>query len=485
MVAMARQEDRAKIKLGPARFDSPKAIRDRIAETIQETPATALVGGVTIDDVQDAIDNYVPVTGGVGQVIGIPPGTPFVYVPPNLVNFPINSLALYPLNPDNFAVTGSTGARTGFAQKEVRFSQDTSNVMGQGTDALLAYDAGTNSLVAFSPSAGTVASVSLGGNVLGTINGFFTTNGELITSVSHGSTVTGNITAKVYDGSTVSTITLAQPASTHRCIATGPDSTGTNILALWVLANSSTTTVSIRTYNTAGTVIATRSEPIGLLRNLTTAVGVVENGYLIFTALRGTVDGVAYIRQATTGAQAWTEFVTDRQAPQNSMTVGPSGTAFVAINQTNSGTPGSRIDLLKLNAVNGVTIAYADALTNVVDPFNVANTSLNGSTTGLCYVDDNNVILTGRLIDPVGPPHLQTPVYAQAVTGSGGTITVTQTTFPSFAAAFATAPGTISNYQTSCFSPFVLANGTAVFIIQTAASITAAPSAQFIENVST
>jgi len=486
MVQMSKPEDRVTIKLGPSRYDTPRAIRAKVQEVIDEQPPST-GGGITEAEVQDLIDAYQPVTGGVGQAIGIPPGVPFAYVPPNLVNYPIDSLALYEINPDDYAITGSSGNRVGFQQRECVFSQDTSDVFGQGTDALLTYVEATDSLVAFSPSSGTVSSVSVNSTTNSSLlNGFFTTNGSLVANVSHSGTNSGNIPTYVYDGTTMTSITLTAPTSpsNHRCVATGPDETNTYITALWAV-NTTGTQLVIRTYDLTGTQIASRTESVGTSTNLQAACGLVANGYIMFCAPRTTNNGVVYVREASTATQAWTAFSTQVQIPQPSMCIGSTGVGFLVQNYNNSQTVGDRIDILKIDFSNGVTTTYADALTGLIDPFTVTNTTIRGSSTGVAYIDDDNVAVTGRTIAGSVSPYTHTPIYCQATTATGGTISVTQTSFPDFASSLTQAPGQVNNYPTGCFSPFCLSDASVSFVIHQSTTVGSSPSEQWIENVAT
>ena len=483
---MPKPEDRVTIKLGPSRYDTPRAIRAKVQEVIDEQPPSG--GGITEAEVQDLIDQYQPVTGGVGQAIGIPPGVPFAYVPPNLVNYPIDSLALFELNADDYAITGGSGSRVGFQQRECVFSQDTSDVFGQGTDALLTYVESTDSLVAFSPSSGTVSSVSVNSTTNSSLlNGFFTTNGSLVANVSHSGTNSGNIPTYVYDGTTMTSITLTAPTSpsAHRCVATGPDETNTYITALWAVNGTNAAQLVIRTYDLTGTQVASRTETVPTNTNLQAACGIIDEGYIMFSVPRTTNNGVVYMREASTATQAWTAFNTQVQIPQPSMSVGSTGVAWIALNYNNDNALGSRIDLLKLTFSTGVTTTYADALTGLIDPFIVANTTVRGSSTGIAYIDDDNVAVTGRLITGASSPFDHTPIYCQATTATGGTISITQTSFPDFTSSLALGSGSTSNYPTACFSPICLADTSAAFIIHQASTIGVSPTEQWIENVAT
>jgi len=230
---MAREEDRAKIKIGPARFDTPKAIRDRIAETIQETPATALVGGVTIDQVQDIVDQYQPVTGGVGQVIGIPPGTPFVYVPANLLQFPVPLHTL-------FNVTNATG-----------MAIDTGNTFGLGAGSIVIRRSGGSTGSTF---LSIINPATSGYSVVQppsfSFIQMFSTGGAFF--LVSGTTNMGTTLYVTYDGTSWSGISVPAPTDgglTWRIAGFGPDSTGNNVIAVWGVSASGNTIT--RTYDTS------------------------------------------------------------------------------------------------------------------------------------------------------------------------------------------------------------------------------------------
>ena len=438
---MAREEDRAKIKLGPARFDTPKAIRDRIAETIQETPATALVGGVTIDDVQDAIDNYVPVTGGVGQVIGIPPGTPFVYVPANLAANPANLAGI------GFAAYTFEGQLTNSIAQEVgSFGQDTANVLGLGVDTVM--NASSSSLYAYNPSAGLAATLSFTA-LLASVNvprRPFIADSSVVVGTGHGSAVT-TPPARVYDGSAWSNITLTNP-STGNYWGMGP---GTNTARICMISAASSTDaalVRVSEYSTAGGAnIATNTFSVPTSISGTRSTGKVQNGWGIVLAQNGRF----FVGPAdATSTNTWKEFQVsgaDLTIGEHSITIGASGIGFGSYRASGSN------GLFKFDYNTNVLTLFAGVLDGVVTarPVNVSGTTRDVVSRGMSYANDNAGALTGNYTDPVSG--FVSSVYLTFDT-TGGSVSISALYFASNS----------TNLATFAYSPVVLASGQVTFV---------------------
>lgn len=441
---MAREKDRTNIKLGPARFNSPKAIRDRIAETIQETPATALVGGVTIDDVQDAIDNYVPVTGGVGQVIGIPPGTPFVYVPANLAANPAN-LQVIGFAEYSFAAQTSNA----IAQEVGSFGQDTANVLGLGVDTVM--NASSNSLYAYNPSAGLAATLSF--TDLGLVSANvprrpFIADSNVVVGTGHASAVT-TPPARVYDGSAWSNITLTNP-STGNYWGMGP---GTNTARICMISAGSSTDaalVRVSEYSTAGGAnIATNTFSVPTTIAGTRSTGKVQNGWGIVLAQNGRF----FVGPANaTSTNTWKEFQVsgaDLTIGENSITIGASGIGFGSYRASGSN------GLFKFNYNTNVLTLFAGTLDGVVTarPVTVSGTSRNIVAHGMSYANDNAGALGGLYLDPL--TNDVSPIYLTFDT-TGGSVSLSVIDL-----------GPVGNSSTNVarvYSPVVLASGDVTFV---------------------
>jgi len=244
MVQMPKPEDRVTIKLGPVRYDSPKATRSLVQEVIDEQPPSG--GGITEAEVQELIDTYQPVTGGAGYVVGIPPGTPFVYVPANLLEYPT----------DLVATIGGGTITTDYPEL------DYGDVFGFGTDTIVLVrnggTASTRRVAAVNP-------VTLNSRIIIAPNvnmdGLFCTNSAVVLLVHTSSSGNKNIYACT-DGLTFSTVSLAAPTTTGTwyLAAVGPDSTNDYIFAAW--GRDTTNQVVVRTYDNAGVQQTSVSETL-------------------------------------------------------------------------------------------------------------------------------------------------------------------------------------------------------------------------------
>lgn len=133
---MAQQSDRVVIKLGPGRLD--KDVQREI-DDINRNVETKQPAGPT--------ETVIP--GGGGYVIDVPPGSQFAYVPMNLVTYPIDLNATYSFRHDTNGSTIING----------RISIDIKNVLGYGTDTLIAFDDIGDNLVAFNNDGSAVNTV--------------------------------------------------------------------------------------------------------------------------------------------------------------------------------------------------------------------------------------------------------------------------------------------------------------------------------------
>jgi hypothetical protein len=456
---MARQEDRAKIKLGPARFDSPKAIRDRIAETIQETPATALVGGVTIDQVQDAIDNYVPVTGGVGQVIGIPPGTPFVYVPANLATNPADLIALGWQQYELVATT-STSGREALRELYV-YAQDTANVLGLGSATVMNSDGTT--LYAYSPSNGT--SLALGHPSIGlnTSNRPINADNKIVLGRNRVTSTETSYTTQVYDGSSWAGATFTLPANTYHW-GTGECTNTARVCVVGGAGTSTVTSVRVSEYSaTGGTNLATNDFALGASINQSIMRAKVENGWAVVYDSPSTADPNVFVGPANaTSTNVWRQlsFPGARYFGPQGLTIGPTGIGFAAYRDS-----GGNIDFAKFDANTGTVTVYASVLDGVIQAVFSGYGSSVGRlpvSFGLAYANDNNCALTGMLASATSGTIDRTPTYLM-IDVTGGVVSISATYFNTFTE-------TTSTVYHACMNPVRLSGGDIVFVVNDAQS---------------
>jgi hypothetical protein len=398
------------------------------------------VGGVTIDDVQDAIDNYVPVTGGVGQVIGIPPGTPFVYVPANLAANPAD------LNAIGFAEYSLASPSSGaLAQERGVFSQDTSNVLGIGTETVINSD-GSN-LYAYNPSSGITASLSF--SSLNISKNTFTANSSIV--VGRGATTGGTTAnARVYDGSTWSSVTLTNP-STGLYWGMGPCTTPSRICSVFASASGTgTTLVRVAEYSTAGGANLANNT-FTLTTSVTSAqvTAKVENGWAIL--LTGT--GRFFVGPANaTSTNTWREFQVLNAGltiGENSITIGASGIGFGSYRASSSN------GLFRFDANTGVLTLYAGALDGVVTSQTVAFSTIGRQVVswGMSYANDNAATLGGMYQDP--STSAVSPVYLSFDT-TGGSVSISAVDFGP--------TGSTALSSGRVYSPVVLASGNVTFV---------------------
>jgi hypothetical protein len=449
MVAMAREEDRAKIKLGPARFDTPKAIRDRIAETIQETPATALVGGVTIDDVQDAIDNYVPVTGGVGQVIGIPPGTPFVYVPANLAANPADLIALGFVQYELLFPAAPGGSREVY-----KFSQDASNILGLGAQTVMNDDGTT--LYAYNPTAGT--STALAHPSVGNVNKPITANNRIVVGKNRVTTSSTSEVTQVYDGTTWASATFTMPSGTYFW-GMGPCTDPSRVCVVGAGTTTFITSILVAEYAATGGSALTSNTftvPNTPQANFRTKV---ENGWAIaFDSPTGADPNVFVGPANATSTNVWRQlsFPGARHFGANGVTVGSSGIGFAAYVDN-----GGNLEFAKFDANTGSVTVFASALNGVITERSGGygtSTTRRVASYGLAYANDNNFALGGAL---EGPANTYTPAYLMIDT-TGGNVSISATYFTAFAEI------TTSGSFHSVLDPLRLSNGDITFVMRDA-----------------
>lgn len=419
---MAEQSDRVVIKLGPGRLDSDKAVqreidqlRDEVETKTSVPPGEYTTPGDVEDIVNDIINEYPPVAGGGGFVIGIPPGVPLAYAPLNLVNFPIDVTAVKPEMP--FRTVATTG---GIATVEPRLSRDISNVLGMGVDTILSYDRTASAMVAFSPSSGLVETVDFPLGTQGRVTGFFSigdTDGSYLVSYSDfNDTATPII--YTYDGTNVSSFSPTFAGS--NLVAIGPSAGYTRIILVW--ANESTQTLHIQQYKGDGSdpQFFTHTGLSGIQTGAgQSSLGKVENGYI---AIPYSSAGEGYYMRPASIDNVTLKPFSVPNAMRNNIT---SAIALRANGRLYSpSTPDlvtGQTDLVICSYDTNITQTFPGAIYNPFDsgprpwlyPVNVGvtgGTTISPRTASMAVIDDNKIVVTGSTVVYDGVSYYGVPV---------------------------------------------------------------------------
>ncbi len=391
MIGGERQlRDRNPISLGPAPADARRnAARVQadvdLVNTNIDLGNIGGGGGLTEADVNALIYSYAPVTGGTGNIIGVPVGSPYVYISPQLAAFPMDvSSALLDLD------------KSGGCMGEI----DTQNATAMGADTICLVGSGTGAsskLIGFNPSAGTASSISLPEKP----THFVRFGIRLALSVR------GSTTQRVYwvDGGVVSSVNISGVTG-FRMVGAGPAANGTDFLTVWCdWLGTGSVGVTVRTYNAAGATIGTQSVTLPTRQASGTVTwALVDNGYIVlyFQDING--DWRIARKDANTSG-AWSDlgvFSVDSRGKMGN--VSSSGHAFAV-----SGT-----DLLRVNVATTSVSVYPGAFVNNESTF-----------LGVYSISSTKAIVAG--LTTGNQPFIDTIVL------SGGSANVTQTTFPNVA----------------------------------------------------
>ena len=414
MIGGERQlRDRNPISLGPAPADARRnAARVQadvdLVNTNIDLGNIGGGGGLTEVDVNDLINAYVPVTGGVGNVIGVPVGTPYLYVGPNLTQLPIDiSSAPLDLLKSN-------------AYSEV----DTHDATGLGADTVCMVGSGTgmsSRLIGFNTAAGTASAIGLTERPRAFVR--FGTDRLICEAVDSTST------QRIYwiNNGVLETFTLAIPATGYRIAAVGPAANGTDVLVVWMVRNTnaglSTYDVYVRTYDTAGNLVSTQTTNTVLHSRQQASSARVDNGYIVLSAYSASSLDNVYVKSADT-TSAWQYVGAFDIGTSELGKVTSSGHAFARADTT---------DLLRINCATGAADVYPNTFVND-----------EGSTHGIYSISSTKVVVTGVTTSSSDP-------FVDTIVISGGSANVTQTVITSDPTA------------TACFQPVALPSGDVVF----------------------
>lgn len=420
---MAEQSDRVVIKLGPGRLDSDKSVQREIDQLRNEVetktsvpPGDYTTPGDVEDIVNDIINEYPPVAGGGGFVIGIPPGVPLAYAPLNLVNFPIDITAVKPQ-----MQFSTVSAPFGIAAAQPRLSRDIKNVLGMGVDTILSYDIKTTSLVAFSPSSGLVETVDFPLATQLRVTGFFSISdnvygNHLVSYSDYDDTSTPVI--YTYDGTTVSS--FSPTFAGYNLVAIGPSAGYTRIILVW--ANENTQALTIQQYTGTGLAdgFFTHTGLSGLQTGAgQSSIGKVENGYI---AIPYSSSGEGYYMRPASIANVTLKAFSVPNAMRNNIT---SAIALRAngrlYSPSMSDLTTGQTDLVICSYDTGITQVFPGAIYNPFDigerPFlyPVRTTSNTTPTTSpravsLAVLDDNKIVVTGSTVVYDGTTYYGIPV---------------------------------------------------------------------------
>ena len=447
---MPKPEDRVTIKLGPVRYDSPKATRSLVQEVIDEQPPSG--GGITEAEVEDLIDQYQPVTGGVGQVIGIPPGTPFVYVPPNLVSFPIDFASVVPLIAD-MTRTSTSGGDHLVEYGEGRLNIDTANVVGSNGEAVIGVAGST--LRVYDTSTGLATSIALPATGMSHAS---CVGSDIVTHRPPAAGTATFVSLYVYNGSSVSTVSFPSATGGNlQYTGSGSSGDGTHVVILW--KNSSTGQMYVVRYNTSGVIQSQKNVTVATLGILaavvTNASGRVENGYVLIS---GTANIVA--TSDDTSSSTWRVFAVNGPGEPN-MTMGPNGIGWAVT--AASADPSSDIDVHILDFGAGSVNTFVQALTGWVSPFDPVATNLS-ATHGICYLSDTKLAVCSGYYDSIAgtvQPIYITVTYSP---GSPGSLTLSQLYFTAYETS-TTYPAGDDYIDQYCFGPINVGSDV-VFTVQ-------------------
>ena len=427
------RNDRNPVAIGPAPADGNKN-----AERLRTDIAAGRIGagggdGLTLDEVQELIDGYTPVTGGTGYVVGLPPGTPYVYVASNLAGNPSDLKAALAMEYQYLTSAAlSQYAARGF------LTEDTGNIFGYGTGTV-ACVVGT-SINAFNPVTGQQGSIPINGAPSDIASVAFYSTYAVMCPVA------GATTVRVYSsGGTWASFTPTAPSTGYTIRCVGIDASGTNICILWVNGSNLTQTIT-RTYSNTGTVVATGSV---LAAGGDVTLARIENGYILASSdsTTASVNVNAYVRPADASTSAWKSFgFNGNKAHIASMCVSTSGKGFMVGQNSTTRV----VDLIRFTYSTGTTALSASALTDQVF---TGSTFGSNPTFGLAYINDTTVAVASKFVNTSSQA---TPFY--------GVVSIGATNVTISKLSFETALSDASNGAYSgAFAPLRLASGTIVF----------------------
>jgi hypothetical protein len=429
----AKKRDQNTAVVGPVRIDFDEQVR----QVLDQTP-TPTGGGVS---------------GSAGFVVGIPPGIPYVYVPANLVSFPIDFSAVPPLKAE-MSRTTSIGGDHIVDYEEGKLNVDSQNVIGTGGQAVLGVYGTT--LRAYDTSTGLATSVSLP-TTYSDLSYASCVNNKIVVHRTGASSVSASISLHVYDGSTVSTVSFPSPSGTLQYCGSGSSGDGLEVVIAW---RNPSNTLYVARYDTAGVLQSQKSITFTAL-GLTSAImgggaARVENGYVLFS---GTTHIVA--TEDDTASGTWIPFVVDGPGEPN-MCMGPNGIGWAVTATTTD--PTADIDVHILDFSTGSVNTFVQALTGWVSPFDPVAANIS-STHGICYLSDTKMGVCSGYYNSVAGTIQPIYITVTYTAGTPGTLTLSQLYFSAYETA-TTYPASIDYINQYCYAP-VKVGSDVVFTIQT------------------
>lgn len=430
----AKKKDQNTAAVGPARFEPDEVV-------LQVADRGAIGGGVAA------------VPGSYGVVVGLPPGLPYVYVPANLVSFPINFAVNPPLQASMSRSQGATGGDHNVIYSRGKLSVDTQNVIGTTNETVLGVY--NDEIHAYDTIAGVVTSVGLPATGMA---GVVTVGTELVTTLQPAINSATSVTLYVYDGAAVSSVTFNKPSGSGTSVykGAGASGDGTELVMCWW--DSTNSRLYVTRYNTAGVQQSSKYELGSNLGVAGFSAGNarIENGYVLYST-----DNLTVATEDDTSNATWKTFNVNGVGEPN-MCIGSTGIGWLVSAALPD--PTSDVDVYRLNYANGSYQTFTQALTDYVCPFDPVATNLS-ATHGITYISDTKFGVCSAYYDSVAGTVEPIYITVTYTAGTPGSLTLSQLRFSAYATA-TNYPATDDVVFQYAFGPTVVGTNV-VFTIQT------------------